>query len=122
MRECLSLILKMKINLHRGAFITILLAAIFFGCKKDKIETLEKSAVTGSGVVDLSRTFDKPHSNVNWQSQYMAYSSGMLTGRFNNFSFMPKFMFNEADLSQCSLNAWVQLSSVDSGEPGRDGI
>ncbi len=101
----------------------LIVTAVFLSCKKkDQVTNLEGTLVTGNGVVDLSWTFDKPHSNVNWQSKYMDYSSGMLTGRFNNFSFMPKFMFNETDLNACSLNAWVQLSSVDSGEPGRDGV
>lgn len=95
---------------------------IALGCKKkDKLMPVEGTFVAGTGLVDISWTFDKAHSNVNWESKYLGYSSGMLTGRFNNFNFNPKFIFNEADLSQCNIQAWVQLSSIDSGEPGRDG-
>jgi polyisoprenoid-binding protein YceI len=94
---------------------------IAFACKKDKVTKTEGSPVVGNGSVDVSWTFDKQHSNVNWESKYLDWSSGMLTGRFNNFNFNPKFSFNESDLGLCSINAWVQLSSVDSGEPGRDG-
>lgn len=90
--------------------------------KKDSVTPLAATPVTGSGSVDVSWTFDKAHSNVNWETKYLDYSSGMLTGRFNNFNFNPKFIFNGADLSLCKINAWIQLSSIDSGEPGRDGI
>lgn len=90
--------------------------------KKDSVTPLASTPVIGNGLVDVSWTFDKAHSNVNWETKYLDYSSGMLTGRFNNFNFNPKFVFNEADLSLCKINAWIQLSSIDSGEPGRDGI
>ena len=82
----------------------------------------EGTPLAGSGLVDISWTFDKAHSNVNWETKFMDFSSGMLTGRFNNFNFNPKFIFSESVLANCSINAWVQLSSVDSGEPGRDGV
>lgn len=107
-----------------AAFALFLMAAfILMACrKKSRITTIEGVPVVGSGVVDISWTFDKAHSNVNWESKYLNYSSGMLTGRFNQFNFTPKFVFNEADLNSSSINAWVLLSSVDSGEPGRDGL
>ena len=102
---------------------TIFLVALatFLSCKKDKVVALEGLAVLGNGLVDVSWTFDKAHSNVSWESKYLDWSNGMLTGRFDNFNFNPKFAFNEADLNACGINAWVQLSSIDSGEPGRDG-
>jgi polyisoprenoid-binding protein YceI len=100
----------------------VIVISLFVACrKKDQVIPLVGTPVTGSGLVDMSWTFDKAHSNVNWESKYLSYSVGMLTGRFNNFNFNPKFVFNEADLSQCNIKAWVQLSSIDSGEPGRDG-
>jgi polyisoprenoid-binding protein YceI len=104
-------------------FIFLSAILVFLSCrKKDQVVALEGTPVAGSGLVDVSWTFDKAHSNVNWESKYLDWSSGMLTGRFNDFNFNPKFIFNEAALSTCSINAWVLLSSVDSGEPGRDGV
>lgn len=103
--------------------IVLVVTAIFLSCKKkDQVTDIEGTPVTGSGLVDASWTFDKAHSNVNWESKYLDWSAGMLTGRFNNFNFNPKFVFNGADMSSCNINAWVQLSSIDSGEPGRDGV
>ncbi|MEW6469914.1 MAG: hypothetical protein AB1458_13380 [Bacteroidota bacterium] len=102
----------------------LLLAGILLvvRCKKeDSITPVSGTPVAGSGLVDVSWSFDKPHSNVNWQSQYLDYSTGMLTGRFDNFNFSPKFVFDGANLANCRINAWVQLSSVNSGEPLRDG-
>ncbi|MDO9000387.1 MAG: YceI family protein [Bacteroidota bacterium] len=96
---------------------------LFINCRKiDSVSPIESSLVTGTGSVDVSWTFDKAHSNVTWESKYLDWSAGMLNGRFNNFNFNPKFIFNQSDLSKCSISAWVQLSSIDSGEPGRDGI
>lgn len=108
----------------KTAFILIIAAvSIIISCnKKDQVTPIAGTPVSGSGSVDLSWTFDKAHSNVNWESKYLDWSTGMLTGRFNNFNFSPKFVFNEADLTKCNINAWVQLSSIDSGEPGRDGL
>lgn len=106
-----------------GLVIFSAFALLIYSCrKKDTVSPIEGSPVTGSGLVDISWTFDKAHSNVNWESRYLDWSTGMLTGRFNNFNFNPKFAFNESDLSKCAINAWVQLSSIDSGEPGRDAI
>ncbi len=51
-------------------FIFLAAVAIFLSCrKKDQIVALEGSPVTGSGLVDISWTFDKAHSNVNWESK-----------------------------------------------------
>lgn len=103
--------------------ISLVFILVLISCKKtDVVTPLEGTPVTGSGLVDVGWTFDKAHSNVNWESKFMDYSSGMLTGRFNNFNFNPKFSFKETDLSTCNISCWVQLSSIDSGEPGRDGV
>lgn len=109
-------------NLQAVCFTFLAVIVVFIACdKKDTVSPIDGTPVTGNGLVDFSWTFDKAHSNVNWESKYLNYSSGMLTGRFNNFNFNPKFVFNEAALNLCSINAWVQLSSIDSGEPLRDG-
>jgi polyisoprenoid-binding protein YceI len=112
-------------TIHKLSLLLIvaMFAMITSSCnKKDAVTQQSATLVTGSGLVDATWTFDKAHSNVNWETKYLDYSSGMLTGRFNNFNFNPKFVFNEADLSVCKINAWVQLSSIDSGEPGRDAV
>jgi polyisoprenoid-binding protein YceI len=109
-------------HLKTISLISVVTTLLLIACnKKDEITPLAGTPITGSGSVDVSWTFDKAHSNVNWEAKYLDYSSGMLTGRFNNFNFSPKFVFNEANLGSCNISAWVQLSSIDSGEPGRDG-
>jgi hypothetical protein len=77
--------------------------------------------VPGAAMVDTSWTFDKVHANVNWQSKYYDFSSTMLTGRFNNFNFNPKFNFDETNLGAIVCDFWVQLSTYNTSEPGRDG-
>lgn len=99
------------------------LAFSFTTCKKkDTITELTGTPVTGNALVDVLWTLDKVHGNVCWESDFLDYSVGKLTGRFNDFGFWPKFIFDEANLSNCSINAWVTLSSIDSGEPLRDGL
>lgn len=78
--------------------------------------------VPGIAKVDTAFTFDKVHSNVNWQSKYYDFSSTMLTGRFNNFNFNPKLNFDETNLSATQCDFWVQLSTYNTGEPGRDAL
>jgi polyisoprenoid-binding protein YceI len=77
--------------------------------------------VPGTAMVDTGWTFDQVHANVNWQSRYYDFSSTMLTGRFNNFNFSPKFYFDETNLSATVCDFWVQLSTYNTGQPGRDG-
>ncbi len=104
-------------------FSLLLVAATLFpGCSKDDVITpVTGTPVPGNGAIDATWTFDKPHSNLTWETNYYDYSNTKLVGRFNNYNFSPKFAFNESDLSKCVINAWIQLSSFDSGEPGRDG-
>jgi polyisoprenoid-binding protein YceI len=78
--------------------------------------------VPGSASLDTSWTFDKVHCNVNWQSRFYDFSSTMLTGRFNNFNFNPELEFNETNLAATKCDFWVQLSTYNTGEPGRDGL
>lgn len=78
--------------------------------------------VPGTFDIDTSWSFDKSHSNVNWQSRYYDFSSTMLTGRFNNFNFNPKFHFHETNLGATGCDFWVQLSTFNTGETGRDGL
>lgn len=101
--------------------LSIVLLFLLTSCKKeDKVTPATTSVAPGSNVIDATWTLDKPHSNVLWETEFYDFSAAVLTGRFNSFNFSPKFVFNETDLSKCSINAFVILSSFDSGEPGRD--
>lgn len=101
----------------------LLLPLALTTCKKeDTVTPLSGTPVGGSGLVDIFWSNDKPHSNVCWEADYLAYSVGKLTGRFNDFGFSPKFVFDQANLGNSSMHAYVVLSSIDSGEPLRDGL
>lgn len=120
-------------KLLSAAMLLVLGMSVFFTqCKKDT-ETVYVTDtvyvdpndtgifVPGDALIDASWTFDKVHSNVNWQSKYYDFSSTMLTGRFNNFNFNPPLLFDENNLQSSEIDFWVQLSTFNTGEPGRDG-
>ena len=73
----------------------------------------------GEDVVSTSDgfNFDKTHSSVRWESAYLG-SSALLTGRFNTFAFTTEF--DQLDLEGSSVTGSVTLSTVNTGEPGRD--
>lgn len=60
---------------------------------------------------------DKSHNSLMWETRYYANNAG-LTGRFNQFDV--KVKFDEANPANTSIKAWVQLSTYNTGEPGRD--
>jgi len=62
--------------------------------------------------------FDKSHSNVTWETAYLSVGS-LLTGRFNHFV-LKNLSFDEQNPANISLEAYVRLNSVNTGEPGRD--
>lgn len=74
----------------------------------------------GSDIVKMSEgwTFDKAHSSIRWETFYLG-SAALLTGRFNSFSI--ELEFDEDDPEEIEIKASVTLSSVNTGEPGRDG-
>ena len=63
--------------------------------------------------------FDKAHSNVNWETAYQGVGS-LLTGKFTYFV-LKNLTFDEQNPGSLSLEAYVRLNSVNTGEPGRDG-
>lgn len=73
----------------------------------------------GTNTVKMSEgwTFDKTHSNIGWETAYLG-SSALLTGRFNSFAIELEFAENKPE--QTTVKASVVLSSVNTGEPGRD--
>lgn len=123
-----------KIYLKSALFLLAITSLFLTQCKKETVtETVTVHDTTyidpndtgvfvpGTAMVDTTWIFDKTHANVNWQSKYYDFSSTMLTGRFNNFNFNPKFYFDETNLSATVCDFWVQLSTYNTGEPGRDG-
>ncbi|MDX5420482.1 MAG: YceI family protein [Hymenobacteraceae bacterium] len=61
---------------------------------------------------------DKSHSSVLWETAYLG-QSGLLTGRFNNFAVV-SMKFDESNPENTSFEGYVQLNTVNTGEPGRD--
>lgn len=61
--------------------------------------------------------FDKTHSSVRWETAYLG-SAALLTGRFNQFEM--SIEFDESNPENTSLFGKVTLSTVNTGEPGRD--
>ncbi len=61
--------------------------------------------------------FDKTHSSTLWETDYLGVSA-LLTGRFNTFS--AQVEFDEDNPESTTFNGFVVLSSVNTGEPGRD--
>lgn len=74
----------------------------------------------GDDVISTSAgwNFDKAHSNVGWETQYLG-ASALLTGRFNSFS--AQVNFDEKNPANTTILGKVVLSSVNTGEPNRDG-
>ena len=126
--------------------VTAGMSLLFTQCKKDT-ETITEYItntvyvdpndtgifVPGTAVIDLINdadtvapngkwAFDKSHSNVGWESEYYNMAVTMLTGRFNSFGFNPMMVFNENNLASCSIHFWVQLSTFNTGETGRDAL
>ena len=117
-----------------ASMMAILAVAVAFlsSCSGDnKVEPLAASTNTGTDVINASigayvpTTYttpgawkgDKSHSSVKWETKY--YDAGaMLTGRFNNFNV--KINFDQVNPANTKINAWVQLSTFNTGEPGRD--
>jgi len=108
--------------------LSFLVFALFFGIflnnsctHDDDITTLIPPSTFeyGDDVVSTSDgfNFDKTHSSTRWETAYLG-SSALLTGRFNSFAFTAEF--DQQDLENSSINGSVVLSTVNTGEPGRD--
>lgn len=109
-------------------FAVVMTSLLISSCSKesDKVESLSltntSSKTSGNDVIDFTKTgdfkLDKTHSSVMWETFYYG-DNALLTGRFNNFNVAMKF--DEANPSNTKISAWVQLSTYNTGEPGRDG-
>lgn len=80
------------------------------------------NATGGTDIIntyDGTWTFDKVHSGVNWSTAYQGDNAD-LTGKFT--SFKVDIAFDESNPEATVIEAWVQLSSANTGEPGRDDL
>ncbi len=111
------------------AVLAIAIALISSCNKENKVELLAASNNTGTDVINASIggivpptytsgwKMDKSHSSVKWETQYYA-AGAALTGRFNMFN--AKVYFDQANPANTKISGWVQLSTFNTGEPGRD--
>ena len=119
------------ITVSMMAVLAVAIAFISSCSKENKVELLAASNNTGTDVIDASigayppATYttpgawkmDKSHSSVKWETKY--YDAGVaLTGRFNNFSM--NVYFDQVNVANTKIKGWVQLSTFNTGEPGRD--
>jgi polyisoprenoid-binding protein YceI len=101
---------------------TVALVMTTVSCNKDDSFTpVDNTVQYGSDKIDIRPggdwSIDKVHSNVMWETEYYG-DNALLTGRFNNFDM--DVYFDEAAPENSTIEAWVQLSTFNAGEPGRD--
>jgi len=105
------------------------MAALVFGillfsqCKKeDVVEVLTNTNTYGTDVIDnITGDYSaESHSRVTWWTNYHADGMMLLTGGFNNYS--ADIHFDEANPAAFTLAANVQLQSINTFNPGRDGL
>jgi polyisoprenoid-binding protein YceI len=99
-------------------------------CKKSETVTPQTLNLgNGSDIIDLGDSgvfitthpnyaLDQVHSNIGWQT-YFQNNNALLTGRFNMFQ--PAIHFDQKNPQNTIINTWVDLSTFNTGEPGRDG-
>ena len=124
---------KEKLFAAIGIATFFLLIALISSCGKEDVVTPQSVTVTPTGMVidatagstsslvvagDGKYYLDKSHSNVGWETMYNG-ENALLTGRFNLFNL--KVTFDNDNPSNTKINGWVQLSTFNTGEPGRDG-
>ncbi|MGI9544001.1 MAG: YceI family protein [Cyclobacteriaceae bacterium] len=93
-------------------------------CTHDDLEALPEGfnpnpVERGDDIVlfDNGWSFDKTHSSVRWETAYLG-TAALLTGRFNEFEI--EVEFDEANPENIYVMGKVSLSTVNTGEPGRD--
>lgn len=103
------------------------MAALVFGillfsqCKKeDVVDIIPNVPTIGTDVMntyDGSWGYDESHSAVNWALMYKG-DGAWLTGKFDGKGV--DVNFSEANPSAGKIEAWVQLSTCNTGESARD--
>jgi len=106
-------------------------------CSKSESVTPKTLASSGTDIIDIGDStvpnqistpfaimaqpnykLDQVHSNLGWQT-YFQNNNALLTGRFNMFQ--TSIHFDQANPQNSAIAAWVDLSTFNTGEPGRDG-
>jgi polyisoprenoid-binding protein YceI len=111
------------------------ITVITSSCKKTETVTPKTLASSGTDIIDIGDStaptalnyslmahpnykLDQVHSNLGWQT-YFQNNNALLTGRFNMFN--TSIHFDQANPQNTVIAAWVDLSTFNTGEPGRDG-
>lgn len=113
----------------RKLFMTLVLIGLviigFTQCKKkssDSVTSVDQTLpVSITQAVDTSWTLDQVHVGFVWKLLFADLENTYLTGKFNNFGFNPKFTFDPNNLSTASIHFWMDISTFNTGQPGRDG-
>ena len=135
----------MKTKKVRSSWILLAAAAVltisaitFVSSSCKKTETVTPQTVnlsTGTDIIDIGDStapsslnyalmahpnyqLDQVHSNVGWQTMFQN-NNALLTGRFNMFN--PFIHFDQQNPQNTVIACWVDLSTFNTGEPGRDG-
>ena len=135
----------MKTKEFRGSWIFLAAAAVIIisaisisssSCKKTETVTPQTlSLSTGSDIIDIGDStspsilgyssmahpnyqLDLVHSNLGWQTLFQNNNS-LLQGRFTNFK--PSIHFDQKNPQNTAIVCWVDLSTFNTGQPGRDG-
>ncbi len=94
-------------------------------CTKKKGDNIASVVVapqtTATTIVDTSWKLDQVHVGFVWKCLFMNLDNTYLTGKFNNFGFKPNFSFDPTDLSKTDIHFWIDISTFNTGQPGRDG-
>lgn len=107
------------------SFIILVISGLsMMKCTQDDLEVLPDGFNTtpvarGTDLVTFNDgwSFDKTHSSVRWETAYLG-TAALLTGRFNDFSIDVEF--DESNPANIVVTGSVTLSTVNTGEPGRD--
>lgn len=99
----------------------------FTQCKKksaDSVSAVTVTPVSDTGskmALDATWTLDQVHCGFVWRLLFDDLSNTYLTGKFNNFGFSPALVFDPANPSAAQIHFWIDMSTFNTGQPGRDG-
>ncbi len=114
----------MRKSLQKTIYLVSALLVLLVLVKCGKDDVVDPFPTTGTSGVDKINTYngdykyDVNHSDTEWATAY-AGINGVLIGQFNKRGV--SIDFDEANPSAGKIEAWVQLSSVNTGE-GRDAV